>query len=281
MDLLRQNIEALIFASEASITLDEVKASLKITFGWEVTKEEIEITINDIKHKYATEEFPFELVEIAEGYQFLTKKEFHPTVSALIQHKARKRLSTSQMETLAIIAYKQPVSKAEIEHIRGVNCDYAVQKLLEKDLVEIQGKSDGPGRPLVYCTSPSFMDYFGIKSVGDLPLLKDLKVENENTIGEPETEQMQAVEEQVFTAEEPVTDEQPETEQPVAEQEQVEAIEEQPDVTEETQQFEDSEEQESDHPVAERKRDEPLPKREWPHTDQSEEEQERIHHREQ
>ena len=176
MNLLKQNIEALIFATEASISLEEIKASLKITFGWEVTKEEIEINIVDIKNKYSSEDFPFELIEIAEGYQFLTKKEYHPTVAALIQHKAKRKLSTSQMETLAIIAYKQPVSKAEIEHIRGVNCDYAVQKLLEKDLIEIKGKSDLPGKPLVYCTSPSFMDYFGIKSVGDLPQLKDMKV---------------------------------------------------------------------------------------------------------
>lgn len=187
MELLKQNIEALIFASEASITLDEIKASLKITFGWEVTKEEIEINIVDIKNKYAADEFPFELLEIAEGYQFLTKKAFYPTVSALITHKAKRKLSTSQMETLAIIAYKQPVSKAEIEHIRGVNCDYAVQKLLEKDLIEIQGKSDLPGKPLVYKTSQSFMDYFGIKSVVDLPMLKDMKADQPdmtNTIGE-------------------------------------------------------------------------------------------------
>src|SRR3954469_2105897 len=196
MNLLKQNIEALVFACESSITLDEIKASLKITFGWEVTKEEIEINIVEIKNKYAADDFPFELLEIAEGYQFLTKKEFHPTVSALIAHKAKRKLSTSQMETLAIIAYKQPVSKAEIEHIRGVNCDYAVQKLLEKELIEIQGKSDLPGKPLVYKTSQSFMDYFGIKSVMDLPQLKDMKADQPdqtNTIGEL-TEQPQMVE---------------------------------------------------------------------------------------
>jgi segregation and condensation protein B len=209
MDLLKQNIEALVFSSEQSISLDEIKASLKITFGWEVTKEEIEITIVDIRNKYASDEFPFELIEIAEGYQFLTKKEYHPTVSALIQHKAKKKLSTSQMETLAIIAYKQPVSKAEIEHIRGVNCDYAVQKLLEKDLIEIQGKSELPGKPLVYATSQSFMDYFGVKSTGDLPQLKDLKSEQPdatNTIGnefvEPDQDhivQIQETRKEVFT----------------------------------------------------------------------------------
>src|SRR5207237_2578936 len=126
------NIEALIFCSEQSISVDEIAASLKITFGWELTDEEILAAVETIKAKYQSEEFAFELLEIADGYQFFTKKDYHPAVSALIQHKAKKKLSTSAMETLAIIAYRQPITKSEVEHIRGVNCDYAVQKLLEK-----------------------------------------------------------------------------------------------------------------------------------------------------
>ena len=184
MNLLKQNIEALIFASEESITLKEISASLKNTFDWEATDEQMLDAIAELKEKYSSEEFSFELVEIAEGFQFLTKKDFFPTVSALIQHKARKRLSTSALETLSIIAYKQPITKNEVEQIRGVNCDYAVQKLLEKELIEIKGKSDTPGRPLIYVTSKSFMDYFGISSVRDLPQLKDIHVE-QNEIGTP------------------------------------------------------------------------------------------------
>jgi segregation and condensation protein B len=184
MNTLNQNIEALIFCSEQSISIDEIAASLKITFAWELSDEEISTSIEQIRLKYQSEDFAFELVEIADGYQFLTKKDFHAAVSALIQHKAKKKLSTSAMETLAIIAYKQPITKTEVEHIRGVNCDYAVQKLLEKELIEINGKSDAPGKPLVYITSKSFMDYFGIKSVKDLPQLKDLHVE-QNEIGDP------------------------------------------------------------------------------------------------
>jgi segregation and condensation protein B len=96
-------------------------------------------------------------------------------VAQLNGEKFLKKLSTAALETLAIIAYKQPVTKGEIENIRGVNCDYAVQKLLEKDLVIITGrKENAPGQPLVYCTSKSFMDYFGINSVEDLPKLKDI-----------------------------------------------------------------------------------------------------------
>jgi len=88
------------------------------------------------------------------------------------------------LETLSIIAYKQPVTKSEVENIRGVNCDYAVQKLLEKGLVEIKGKSDGIGRPLLYGTSPSFMEYFGINDLSELPTPKDFAPPDENVIGE-------------------------------------------------------------------------------------------------
>ena len=185
MELLKQQIEALIFCSEQSISLEEIAASLKISFDWDVEDEEILKAIDELKEKYLSDEFSFELLEISEGFQFLTKKQYHAAVSALIQHKAKKKLSISQMETLAIIAYRQPVSKGEVEHIRGVSCDYAIQKLLEKELVEISGKSDGPGRPILYVTSTSFMDYFGIKSVKDLPQLKDLHIgSQENEIGQ-------------------------------------------------------------------------------------------------
>ncbi|MBK9415186.1 MAG: SMC-Scp complex subunit ScpB [Bacteroidetes bacterium] len=182
MELLKQQVEALIFCSEQSISLDEIKASLKLSFEWELTDEEVIEAIEGIKSKYLSDDFAFELIEISEGYQFLTKKQYHPTINSLIQHKSKKKLSVSQMETLAIIAYRQPISKSEIEHIRGVSCDYAVQKLLEKELVEISGKSDGPGRPVLYSTSRNFMDYFGIKNVKDLPQLKDLHVDG-NEIG--------------------------------------------------------------------------------------------------
>jgi segregation and condensation protein B len=182
MELLKQQIEALIFCSEQSISLQEISASLKLAFDWELTEEEIITAIDEIKERYKADEFAFELVDISEGYQFMTKKQFYPTISGLIQHKAKKKLSVAQMETLAIIAYRQPLSKAEIEHIRGVSCDYAVHKLLEKELIEISGKSEGPGRPVLYSTSRTFMDYFGIKSVRDLPQLKDIHME-QNEIG--------------------------------------------------------------------------------------------------
>jgi segregation and condensation protein B len=100
----------------------------------------------------------------------------------LFNKKNKKRLSTAALETLSIIAYRQPVSKAELEHVRGVSCDYSIQKLLEKELIEITGKSDAPGKPILYGTSKLFMDYFGLKDPKDMPKLKDLQA-IDNAIG--------------------------------------------------------------------------------------------------
>jgi len=101
-----------------------------------------------------------------------------------LRQTTKKRLSQAALETLSIIAYKQPVSKNELEQIRGVSCDYSIQKLLEKELIEIAGRSEAPGRPLLYRSSQKFMDYFGLKSLRDLPKTKDFK-EPESEIGEP------------------------------------------------------------------------------------------------
>ena len=115
-------------------------------------------------------------------YQFLTKKKYHPIVNQLQAHRSKKKLSQTAIETLAIIAYKQPITKLEIEQIRGVNCDYTIQKLLEKELITITGKADTVGKPILYSTSSIFMDYFGINSIADLPRSKEVISDN-NEIG--------------------------------------------------------------------------------------------------
>ena len=125
----------------------------------------------------------FEILEIADGFQFISKPVVHAVVGTHLKQTTKKRLSQSALETLSIIAYKQPISKSELEQIRGVSCDYSIQKLLEKELIEISGRSDAPGRPLLYATSQKFMDYFGLKSLRDLPKTKDFK-EPESEIGE-------------------------------------------------------------------------------------------------
>ena len=127
--------------------------------------------------------FAFQIYAIGGGYQFLTKPEYQETVSVYLKQKSKKKLSASALETLAIIAYKQPITRSAMEQIRGVGCDYAVQKVLEKELIEIKGKADTIGRPVLYGTSQKFMDYFGINHIKDLPQLKDFATE-ENVIGE-------------------------------------------------------------------------------------------------
>ena len=151
-------------------------------FEADVPEADITGAIVKIQEKYADEQFPFEVMKTGGGYQFLTKPAYQPSIGILLKQQSKKRLSTSALETLSIIAYKQPVTKSEMEQIRGVNCDYSVQKLLEKELVEIKGKSDALGRPLLYGTSEKFMDYFGINDLKDLPTPKDFAVE-ENEIG--------------------------------------------------------------------------------------------------
>ena len=157
-------------------------------FEADVPDKDINAALEQINEKYAGEEFPFEVVKTGGGFQFLTKPAYQSSIGILLKQRSKKRLSTSALETLSIIAYKQPVTKSEMEQIRGVNCDYSVQKLLEKELIEIKGKSDGLGRPLLYGTSDRFMDYFGINDLNDLPTPKDFATE-ENEIGEaPEGE---------------------------------------------------------------------------------------------
>src|SRR5690554_2399737 len=152
-------------------------------FETELSEDTLQKVLDDLQEKYATDEFSFGLEHAGGGYQFLTKPAYQASVSTLLKHQSRKRLSTAQMETLSIIAYKQPVTKSEVEQIRGVNCDYSIQKLLEKELLAIKGKADSIGRPILYGTSKKFMDYFGINHLKDLPQPKDFLPE-ENEIGE-------------------------------------------------------------------------------------------------
>ncbi len=183
MELLEQHIQALVFAAPQAIPLIEIQTVLQEALQAELVEADIITAIQGIQNLFKADQYAFELVEIAGGYQFLTKGAYHNTVAVHLKQTTKKRLSQAAMETLAIVAYKQPVSKSELEEIRGVSCDYALQKLLEKELVLISGRSDGPGRPLLYGTSERFMDYMGINSLNDLPKPKDFK-EIENSIGD-------------------------------------------------------------------------------------------------
>ncbi len=176
-------IESLIFASDKSITSEEIHQVLTELMEEPIKIESIRGYIEQIRLKYLELDLAIELVQLNGGYQFLTKKEYYPVINQLQIQRSRKKLSQAALETLSIVAYKQPITKLEIEQIRGVNCDYTVQKLLEKELISISGKADSIGKPLLYITSGLFMDYFGINSTNDLPQITELITEN-NTIGE-------------------------------------------------------------------------------------------------
>lgn len=182
-DPIDLHVEAIIFCASEPISILEIQTGLEEYFQSSLGLEIIEKSVDALQKKYEASTFSFEILASGGGYQFLTKPAFQPSVSAILKQKIKKRLSTSGMETLSIIAYKQPVSKPEIEKIRGVNCDYAIQKLLEKELIEIGGKSEGVGRPSLYRTSKKFIDYFGINHINQLPELKELQAE-ENSIGQ-------------------------------------------------------------------------------------------------
>jgi segregation and condensation protein B len=166
-------IESLIFAAPQAIQKEEIKYCLENSQGLSISMEEIMADLEAIQARYQSPEFGIELKEVGGGYQFLSKPDFFPLIADYIKINARKKLSRAAMESLAIIAYKQPISKSEVEQIRGVNSDHSIQKLLDKELIEIKGRSEGPGKPILLGTSDRFMEYFGLRTLSDLPKLKD------------------------------------------------------------------------------------------------------------
>jgi len=181
LDNLTRHIESLIFTTSDTISFEEIKAALEGVFDQDIQKKAIEKALDSLLDRYKEEHYAIEIVNISGGYRFMTKAAYHNTVGQHLKILSKKKLSKAAIETLAIIAYKQTIPKSEIEAVRGVNCDYSVQKLLEHELIEITGRSDGPGRPLLYGTSDKFMDHFGLSDLKDLPQLKEL--EQENSIG--------------------------------------------------------------------------------------------------
>ena len=170
-----QKVEALIFASKHALNAVEIKSSIEHAEQISLKEKDVSFCIDALVEKYASDDFAFHLIAISGGYKFVTKVNYHSLVVSHLKNEAKKRLTKAAIETLSIIAYKQPVSRTDIESIRGVNCEYSLHKLLEKDLVEISGRDPGPGRPLNYKTTDRFMDYFGIESLKDLPRMAEIK----------------------------------------------------------------------------------------------------------
>jgi len=229
LDLI-PHIESLIFASDKPLSSADITDLINSAFSFmddKIPQERIDSAIEGIVEKYNSAFYPFEVKQTGGGWQFLTKKEFHKTIAQLNGEKFLKRLSSAALETLAIIAYKQPITKGEIESIRGVSSDYSVQKLLEKELVIISGRNEKmPGHPLVYNTSKNFMDYFGINSPEDMPKIKEVladQIIQPTLINPADFEQSSALvvtdDGELVVAEEEGTDEQTSKEQGTDEQE--------------------------------------------------------------
>ena len=177
------DIEALIFASEQGIRLEEIMYCLQAVTDAEIEEDLVLKALQNIKGKYLAPTLAIELVKINNSYQFLTKKSHHHIISQLQLQRSKKKLSQAALETLAIIAYRQPVTKLEVEQIRGVNCDYSIQKLLDKELISIAGKADTVGKPILYATSSQFADYMGINNISELPAMAELN-SAANSIGD-------------------------------------------------------------------------------------------------
>jgi len=186
LDIAEQHIEVIIFTSTTPVKADFIAEMLTQIQDEPVTEEEVRSHIRNINARY-DEIAVFSIVEIAGGFQLLTKKQFDPVISHIQSNLSKKKLSAASLETLSVVVYKQPVTKAVIESIRGVNSDYALQKLLEKGLVKIIGRSDDVGKPLLYAAGDAFLEHFGLNDLSDLPKLKEFEPPQE-TIGKLEEE---------------------------------------------------------------------------------------------
>jgi segregation and condensation protein B len=190
---VKELIEALIFAAEEPLTLDQIRAILQegLQDGDARAYKEIEIEtiISVLNDEYQHAQRPYRIVRIAGGYQFATTVEYAAWIGKLHKEQGRRKLSQSALETLAIIAYRQPITRPDIEAIRGVDCDYVLGTLLDKKLITIVGRAPTPGRPLLYGTTQQFLKHFGLNDISDLPrpreieeLLADARYETERRI---------------------------------------------------------------------------------------------------
>jgi segregation and condensation protein B len=167
---------AMIFASDEPLPASEILKGIKEIDGddIEISKADIENAVQELNEEYESYDLPFNINNVANGYIFATKPEYATYVGYLSTEKSKRRLSQASLETLAIIAYKQPITKPEVESIRGVNSDYIINSLLEKKLIGIKGRAETIGRPLLYETTDEFLKYFGLASINDLPKPREI-----------------------------------------------------------------------------------------------------------
>lgn len=164
-------IEALLFASEAPLSAADLAR-----IDDSLDEEQVEVLVAELKQEYEAEARAFDIVEIGGGYQVLTRPEYAGVLERFETVPLTARLSPAALETLAIVAYRQPVGRADIEEIRGVGAGGVLRTLLERNLIEVTGRGEGLGRPLLYGTTRYFLDHFGFRSLEELPRSEELEV---------------------------------------------------------------------------------------------------------
>jgi len=169
-DFQKQIVEALIFASDVPISAKKVA-----DFEEALDTRKIKKIVEELNSDYQKSKRAFFIANVAGGFQLNTRKDFTPWLKKLFKGRLRTRLSQASLESLAIIAFKQPLSRVEVDAIRGVNSSGVVKNLLERNLICIAGRSDGPGKPLLYGTTKEFLRYFGINDIADLPKPKEIE----------------------------------------------------------------------------------------------------------
>lgn len=189
-------LEALLFASAKPLTMKEIHKIVGAPFlapeeakgamNRTLTAKQIQEGIHELQEEYRREGRSFELIEIAGGYEIVTRKEFAPWLAKLEQDQKARQASRSALETLAILAYKQPLPRAEIEELRGVDISAVLSTLLAKGFIKIVGRKEVPGRPFLYGTTEKFLEHFGLKSVADLPPIGEIKTLVERAVKKEE-----------------------------------------------------------------------------------------------
>lgn len=171
MNRLTPLLEAALFSAAHPLTLDELAR-----LDPEASRDEVRIALDALRRRYDEPGHGIELIQLAEGYQILSRREYADQVAEAQVVSRPRRLSPAALETLAIIAYRQPVSRSEIEEIRGVSVEWVLRSLQERELIEPVGRADGLGRPILYGTTPAFLERVGLRTVDELPRLDELSV---------------------------------------------------------------------------------------------------------
>jgi segregation and condensation protein B len=192
-------IEALIFSSDEPLSGNDIIKAIKGIDGEdvEITLPDIENCVDSLNENYRSQSNAFNILKIANGYLFATTEDNSKYVGYLSSERTKRRLSPAALETLSIIAYKQPLTKPELESIRGVNSDHIISALLEKYLIAITGRADSVGRPLLYGTTDEFLKYFGLNNLADLPKPREIEeiMEDDDFIEQKRKIMMNALEE--------------------------------------------------------------------------------------